>query len=101
MKTICNVLFYEIQTLQNTWSVRELKRQIESLLYERVGLSRDKEGVLKLAETGEIFTKPSEVICDPYVFEFLELKGENYWKNKYETCKRHNNFALQNHFVNR
>ncbi len=68
--------FYEIQTLQNTWSVRELKRQIDSLLYERVGLSRDKEGVLKLATTGEIFTKPSEIIRDPYVFEFLELKGE-------------------------
>jgi predicted nuclease of restriction endonuclease-like (RecB) superfamily len=68
--------FYEIQTLQNSWSVRELKRQIDSLLYERVGLSRDKEGVLKLAETGEIFTKPSEIIRDPYVFEFLELKGE-------------------------
>lgn len=67
--------FYEIQTLQNSWSVRELKRQIDSLLYERVGLSRDKEGVLKLAETGEIFTKPSEIIRDPYVFEFLELKG--------------------------
>ena len=68
--------FYEIQTLQNTWSVRELKRQLDSLLFERVGLSRDKEGVLKLAETGEIFTKPSEIIRDPYVFEFLELKGE-------------------------
>lgn len=67
--------FYEIQTLQNTWSVRELKRQIDSLLYERVGLSRDKEGVLKLAKTGEIFTKPAEIIRDPYVFEFLELKG--------------------------
>ena len=59
--------FYEIQTLQNTWSVRELKRQLDSLLFERVGLSRDKEGVLKLAETGEIFTKPSEIIRDPYV----------------------------------
>lgn len=68
--------FYEIQTLQNTWSVRELKRQIDSLLYERVGLSRDQEGVLKLAATGEIYTKPSEIIRDPYVFEFLELKGE-------------------------
>lgn len=67
--------FYEIQTLQNAWSVRELKRQIDSLLYERVGLSRDKEGVLRLATTGEIFTKPSEIIRDPYVFEFLELKG--------------------------
>ena len=68
--------FYEIQTLQNTWSVRELKRQLDSLLYERVGLSKDKEGVLNLAKTGEIFTKPAEIIRDPYVFEFLELKGK-------------------------
>jgi predicted nuclease of restriction endonuclease-like (RecB) superfamily len=68
--------FYEIQTLQNAWSVRELKRQIDSLLYERVGLSHDKEGVFKLAQTGEIFTRPAEIIRDPYVFEFLELKGE-------------------------
>jgi len=67
--------FYEIQTLQNLWSVRDLRRQLDSLLYERVGLSRDKEGILKLAEKGEIFTKPSEIIRDPYVFEFLELKG--------------------------
>lgn len=67
--------FYEIQTLQNLWSVRELKRQIDSLLYERVGLSRDKKGVMKLAQMGEIFTKPAEIIRDPYVFEFLELKG--------------------------
>jgi predicted nuclease of restriction endonuclease-like (RecB) superfamily len=67
--------FYEIQTLENRWSVRELKRQLESLLYERVGLSRDKEGVLNLAKTGEIFTKPAEIIRDPYIFEFLELKG--------------------------
>ncbi|MGI8639249.1 MAG: PDDEXK nuclease domain-containing protein [Pyrinomonadaceae bacterium] len=67
--------FYEIQTLENTWSVRELKRQTNSLLYERVGLSRDKEGVLNLAKTGEILSKPSDIIRDPYIFEFLELKG--------------------------
>ena len=90
--------FYEIQTLQNTWSVRELKRQIDSLLYERVGLSRDKEGVLKLAETGEIFTKPSEIIRDPYIFEFLELKGaELYTESDLEKALIDNlqNFLLE------
>ena len=90
--------FYEIQTLQNIWSVRELKRQIDSLLYERVGLSRDKEGVLKLANTGEIFTKPSEIIRDPYIFEFLELKGaELYTESNLEKALIDNlqNFLLE------
>jgi len=42
--------FYEVETLNNKWSLRELRRQLDSLLYERVGLSRDKEGVLTLAK---------------------------------------------------
>jgi predicted nuclease of restriction endonuclease-like (RecB) superfamily len=68
--------FYEVETLKNRWSVRELKRQIDSLLYERVGLSRDKEGVLALAREGELVTTPAEMVRDPYVFEFLGLKRE-------------------------
>jgi predicted nuclease of restriction endonuclease-like (RecB) superfamily len=68
--------FYEVEMLENRWSVRELKRQIASLLYERVGLSRDKEGVLALAKQGELVATPAEMVRDPYVFEFLELKRE-------------------------
>lgn len=68
--------FYEIETLKNRWSVRELKRQIDSLLFERVGLSRDKEGVLELAKDGELISTPEELVRDPYVFEFLGLKKE-------------------------
>jgi predicted nuclease of restriction endonuclease-like (RecB) superfamily len=68
--------FYEIEALRNRWSVRELKRQINSLLFERVGLSRDKEGVLEMAKQGEIVTTPTEMVRDPYVFEFLGLKRE-------------------------
>lgn len=68
--------FYEIETLKNRWSVRELKRQIDSLLYERVGLSRDQEGVLALAQEGKLITTPAEMVRDPYVFEFLGLKRE-------------------------
>jgi predicted nuclease of restriction endonuclease-like (RecB) superfamily len=66
--------FYEVEALRNRWSVRELKRQINSLLYERVGLSRDQEGVLALAKEGELVTTPTEMVRDPYVFEFLGLK---------------------------
>jgi len=68
--------FYEVEALRNRWSVRELKRQIASLLYERVGLSRDKESVLALAKEGELVATPAEMLRDPYVFEFLGLKRE-------------------------
>jgi predicted nuclease of restriction endonuclease-like (RecB) superfamily len=68
--------FYEVETLKNRWSVRELKRQKDSLLYERVGLSRDQEGVLALAKSGEIVTTPAQMVRDPYVFEFLGFKRE-------------------------
>jgi predicted nuclease of restriction endonuclease-like (RecB) superfamily len=68
--------FYEIETLKNHWSIRELKRQMDSLLFERVGLSLDKEGVLALAREGELVTTPAEMVRDPYVFEFLGLKRE-------------------------
>ena len=79
--------FYEVETLKNRWSVRELKRQIGSLLYERVGLSRDKEGVLELAKAGEIVSTPAEAIRDPYIFEFLGLKEqERYTESDLETA---------------
>ena len=71
--------FYEVEVLRNRWSVRELKRQIDSLLYERVGLSRDKDGVLALAKEGETVTTPAEMLRDPYVFEFLGLKQEAHY----------------------
>jgi predicted nuclease of restriction endonuclease-like (RecB) superfamily len=77
--------FYEIEALKNRWSVRELKRQIDSLLYERVGLSRDKDGVLELAKEGELVSTPAELVRDPYVFEFLGLKKEGlYTENDLE-----------------
>lgn len=68
--------FYEVEIVRNRWSVRELKRQLGSLLFERVGFSRDAAGVMKLAQVGEVITTPEEMIRDPYVFEFLGLKRE-------------------------
>ncbi len=77
--------FYEVETISNRWSVRELKRQLDSLLYERVGLSRDKEGVMMLAKEGELIATPAEMVRDPYVFEFLGLKREElYTESKLE-----------------
>jgi predicted nuclease of restriction endonuclease-like (RecB) superfamily len=65
--------FYEIEAIKYRWSLRELKRQYDSALYTRLALSRDKEGVLKLSEKGQIIEKPKDLIKDPYILEFLGL----------------------------
>ena len=68
--------FYEKEAINSNWSVRELKRQIESSLFERLLLSRgdtNKEQVLELALKGNEIAQPSDIIRDPYVFEFLGL----------------------------
>ena len=68
--------FYEKEAVNSGWSVRELKRQIDSSLFERLLLSRgdaNKEQVLALALEGNEITKPVDIIRDPYVFEFLGL----------------------------
>jgi len=66
-------LFYEIECINGNWSVRELKRQIGSLLYERTGLSRDKDTLLRLVNEQASPLSPQHIIRDPYVFEFLGL----------------------------
>jgi len=68
--------FYEKEAVNSNWSVRELKRQIDSSLFERLLLSRgdaSKEQVLALAEKGIEIAEPSDLIRDPYVFEFLGI----------------------------
>lgn len=68
--------FYEKEAVNSNWSVRELKRQIESSLFERLLLSRgevNKEQVLALALKGNEISTPTDIIRDPYVFEFLGL----------------------------
>jgi predicted nuclease of restriction endonuclease-like (RecB) superfamily len=65
--------FYEIEAIENNWSVRELERQINSLLYERLALSRDKKGLLRLARKGQEIQTPQDVFKDPLVIEFLGL----------------------------
>lgn len=65
--------FYEIEAFQSDWSFRELKRQVASGLYERLALSRDKEGVRQLANEGHVIVKPEDILKEPYVLEFLGL----------------------------
>ncbi len=67
--------FYEIQCMHGNWSVRELKRQIGSLYYERSGLSWDKDKLAELTQTGADQNKTMLAIRDPYVFEFLGIKS--------------------------
>ncbi len=65
--------FYEIESTNEGWSLSELKRQKASALYERLALSRNRAGVKRLAEKGQVVTKPEDVLKDPYVLEFLGL----------------------------
>lgn len=66
--------FYEIECIRGNWSVRELKRQVSSLYYERSGLSKDKIKLAKLTQKGAETAEPKLAIRDPYIFEFLGLK---------------------------
>lgn len=70
--------FYEKECILSKWSVRELKRQRQSMLFERPLLTRGESNqneVLSLAQKGVEYAKPSDIIHDPYVFEFLGLPG--------------------------
>jgi predicted nuclease of restriction endonuclease-like (RecB) superfamily len=65
--------FYEIEAQQGQWSLSELKRQFNTGLYERLALSRDKNGVKALAQKGQVIEKPQDMLKEPYVLEFLGL----------------------------
>lgn len=77
--------FYESQSIRGNWSFRELKRQIGSLLFERMAKSRNKAAVIKRIQ-GEILT-PEDVIKSPYIFEFLGIpERSEYTENQLETA---------------
>jgi len=69
--------FYEIEAVNSNWSVRELERQFNSSLFERLALSRDKQAIKKLSEKGQIISSPIDTIKDPYVLDFLGLEKQN------------------------
>lgn len=69
--------FYEQQCIRENWSVRELKRQKNSALFERVALSKDRAEILDLAKQGQPIESVQDVVKDPYVFEFLDLPERN------------------------
>ena len=71
------ISFYVRQTERDNWSVRELKRQMRSMLFHRLALSKDKEAVLKMAAEGHEAQKPEDLLKEPFVLEFLNIP-QNY-----------------------
>jgi predicted nuclease of restriction endonuclease-like (RecB) superfamily len=69
--------FYEKHILNENLSVRELERQIDSSLFERLALSKDKKGILQLSKKGHVLSHPTEVVKDPYVLDFLKIPQSN------------------------
>lgn len=65
--------FYEIESVKNNWSVRELQRQYDSALYTRLAISRDKDKLKELSEKGLVLQEPKDAIKDPYILEFIGL----------------------------
>ena len=79
--------FYIIETAKNNWKERELNRQINSSLFERLVLSKDKEAVKELAEKGHQIQSEQDILKDPLVLEFLNIKQEEkYSENELETA---------------
>ena len=66
--------FYMHEAVNSGWSVRELQRQINSLLYDRLAISKNKEEVLELANKGSLIKSGKDLVKDPFVLEFLDIK---------------------------
>lgn len=78
--------YYILETINNCWTARQMKRQINSMLYERLLLSNDKESVLAMARKEKKPEKPQEIVKDPMVLEFLGLeKKAHYYESDLET----------------
>ena len=78
---------FEIESINAAWSIRDLERQFNTGLYERLALSRDKAGIRKLAQEGQVVAHPTDLIKGPYVLEFLGLNEEvKYSETNLETA---------------
>jgi len=74
--------FYEAEAINARWSTRELERQIASLLFDRLALSRDKNGVMELSKKGHSIYEPADLVKDPYVLEFTGLRQDERFLEK-------------------
>lgn len=90
--------FYETESIQNNWSVRELKRQFNSALFQRLSLSKNKKEVMRLSKKGHVIEKAKDLIKDPYILEFTGLpKLSVYSESKLESIliEKLENFLLE------
>jgi len=90
--------FYERESVENNWSVRELKRQKDSLLFDRLAMSKDKVGMMQLVYKGQEFSTPQDAIKDPVILEFLGLpESHQLVESKLEAAliKNLQNFLLE------
>ena len=79
--------FYLNECINSKWSIRELQRQRDSLLYERLTISADKEKILELSEKGQVLKTSKDLVKDPFVLEFLDIKeNTNYLESDLEKC---------------
>jgi predicted nuclease of restriction endonuclease-like (RecB) superfamily len=79
--------FYELEATSQSWALRELKRQVNACLYERLALSRNKKVVRRLAAEGQVIESPEDVLKEPYVLEFLGLDEKaDYSESDLETA---------------
>jgi predicted nuclease of restriction endonuclease-like (RecB) superfamily len=74
--------FYEKECIASRWNVRSLRRQMDSALYLRLAASKDKEGILQLAQKGVVIQYPEDVIKDTYTLEFLGLPEKELYKER-------------------
>jgi len=74
--------FYEKECVNANWSVRELRRQIDSMLFERLALSKDKKAILQLAQHGQIIKEEKDILKEPYMLEFLGLPERESYSEK-------------------
>ena len=65
--------FYEQQTIREKWAVRELQRQKKTSLFLRLAAGKDRDGILQLAQQGQVIEQPADLLRDPFVFEFLKI----------------------------
>jgi predicted nuclease of restriction endonuclease-like (RecB) superfamily len=89
--------FYEKQASIENWSIRELKRQKESVLFERLALNRDKKEILELSKEGQVVSTAKDIIKDPYVFEFLDIPEKHQKESDIENAlvNKLENFILE------
>ncbi|HXH99320.1 MAG TPA: PDDEXK nuclease domain-containing protein [Sphingobacteriaceae bacterium] len=90
--------FYELEAVNSNWSIREMQRQVNSSLYERLALSKDKNAVQSLSSRGQVLETPIDALKSPFVLEFLNLEEDRkYSENDLETAiiNKLENFMLE------